>query len=142
MDIIFCRTFCNFLAFLLVGIDYVDPKKKSNVVGKILLAAAFTALCILMLKQSPSFNSPSVVIPLSLYLSYSIFIEFPADTVSLCLEPHGREVRYSCQNYYFNLLSSLSLFCFLVWTRLKYAIENELLFIYPFNVKWYTCDAW
>ncbi|KAG5562339.1 hypothetical protein RHGRI_005165 [Rhododendron griersonianum] len=42
------------------GIDYVDPKKKSNVVGKILLAAAFTALCILMLKQSPSFNSPSL----------------------------------------------------------------------------------
>ncbi|XP_058196667.1 UDP-arabinose 4-epimerase 1 [Rhododendron vialii] len=42
------------------GIDYVDPKKKSNVLGKILLAAAFTALCILMLKQSPSFNSPSL----------------------------------------------------------------------------------
>lgn len=41
------------------GIDYVDPKKKSNFVGKILLAAALTALCILMLKQSPRFNSPS-----------------------------------------------------------------------------------
>jgi UDP-arabinose 4-epimerase len=42
------------------GIDYVDPKKKSNVVGKILLAASFTALCILILKQSPTFNSPSL----------------------------------------------------------------------------------
>lgn len=42
------------------GIDYMDPKKKSNVVGKILLAASFTALFILMLKQSPTFNSPSL----------------------------------------------------------------------------------
>ncbi|KAM7500452.1 hypothetical protein LguiA_024866 [Lonicera macranthoides] len=41
------------------GMDYVDPKKKNNFVGKILLAAALTALCILMLKQSPSFNTPS-----------------------------------------------------------------------------------
>ncbi|XP_057472057.1 UDP-arabinose 4-epimerase 1-like [Actinidia eriantha] len=41
------------------GLDYVDPKTKSNYVGKFLLAAALVALCILMLKQSPSFNSPS-----------------------------------------------------------------------------------
>jgi len=41
------------------GMDYPDPKKKSSFVGKILLAAALTALCIIMLKQSPSFNSPS-----------------------------------------------------------------------------------
>ncbi|GFZ06104.1 NAD(P)-binding Rossmann-fold superfamily protein [Actinidia rufa] len=34
-------------------------KTKSNYVGKIILAAALTALCILMLKQSPSFNSRS-----------------------------------------------------------------------------------
>ncbi|KAL7241644.1 hypothetical protein ACSBR1_014279 [Camellia fascicularis] len=46
-------------AMSLGGIDYVDPKKKNNFVGKILLAAALTALCILMLKQSPRFNSPS-----------------------------------------------------------------------------------
>ncbi|KAI7980282.1 UDP-arabinose 4-epimerase 1 [Camellia lanceoleosa] len=46
-------------AMSLGGIDYVDPKKKSNFVGKILLAAALTALCIFMLKQSPRFNSPS-----------------------------------------------------------------------------------
>ncbi|XP_009608075.1 UDP-arabinose 4-epimerase 1-like [Nicotiana tabacum] len=42
------------------GLDYADPKKKSNFVGKILMAAVLTALCILMLKQSPSFNTPSV----------------------------------------------------------------------------------
>lgn len=41
------------------GMDYVDPKKKSNFVGKILMAAVLTALCILMLKQSPTFNTPS-----------------------------------------------------------------------------------
>lgn len=41
------------------GMDYMDPKKKSGFVGKILLAAVLTALCILMLKQSPTFNSPS-----------------------------------------------------------------------------------
>nr|XP_018621974.1 UDP-arabinose 4-epimerase 1-like isoform X1 [Nicotiana tomentosiformis]XP_018621975.1 UDP-arabinose 4-epimerase 1-like isoform X1 [Nicotiana tomentosiformis]XP_018621976.1 UDP-arabinose 4-epimerase 1-like isoform X1 [Nicotiana tomentosiformis]XP_018621977.1 UDP-arabinose 4-epimerase 1-like isoform X1 [Nicotiana tomentosiformis]XP_033508657.1 UDP-arabinose 4-epimerase 1-like isoform X1 [Nicotiana tomentosiformis] len=39
------------------GMDYADPKK-SNYVGKILMAAMLTALCILMLKQSPSFNTP------------------------------------------------------------------------------------
>ncbi|KAL3344182.1 hypothetical protein AABB24_023558 [Solanum stoloniferum] len=37
----------------------VDPKKKNNFVGKILMAAILTALCILMLKQSPDFNSPT-----------------------------------------------------------------------------------
>ncbi|CAN4080296.1 unnamed protein product [Withania somnifera] len=41
------------------GVDYADPKKKSNFVGKILMAAVLTALCILMLKQSPTFNTPS-----------------------------------------------------------------------------------
>ncbi|KAK6932020.1 NAD(P)-binding domain [Dillenia turbinata] len=41
------------------GLEYVDPKKKSNVVGKILLAATLTALCIFMLKRSPNFNTPS-----------------------------------------------------------------------------------
>ncbi|XP_062161325.1 UDP-arabinose 4-epimerase 1 [Alnus glutinosa] len=41
------------------GMDYPDPKKKSNFVGKILLAAVLTALCILVLKQSSSFNTPS-----------------------------------------------------------------------------------
>ncbi|KAL1829474.1 hypothetical protein ACET3Z_007886 [Daucus carota] len=41
------------------GMDFVDPKKKSSYVGKILLAASLTAFCILVLKQSPTFNTPS-----------------------------------------------------------------------------------
>ncbi|XP_014519092.1 UDP-arabinose 4-epimerase 1 [Vigna radiata var. radiata] len=41
------------------GMDYVDPKRKSNYVGKIFLAAALTALCIIMIKRSPSLNPPS-----------------------------------------------------------------------------------
>ncbi|TMX00478.1 hypothetical protein EJD97_000745 [Solanum chilense] len=43
----------------LVGMDYADPKKKNNFVGKILMAAILTALCILMLKHSPDFNPPT-----------------------------------------------------------------------------------
>ncbi|KAK1384807.1 UDP-arabinose 4-epimerase 1 [Heracleum sosnowskyi] len=42
------------------GMDFAEPKKKNNFVGKILLTAVLTALCILMLKQSPNFNTPSV----------------------------------------------------------------------------------
>lgn len=41
------------------GMDLADPKKKSSYVGKILLAAALTAFCILVLKQSPTFNTPT-----------------------------------------------------------------------------------
>ncbi|KAL6546261.1 UDP-arabinose 4-epimerase 1 [Orobanche minor] len=41
------------------GMDYADPKKKNNFIGKIIMVFALTALCILMLKQSPSFNTPS-----------------------------------------------------------------------------------
>ncbi|XP_043698612.1 probable UDP-arabinose 4-epimerase 2 [Telopea speciosissima] len=41
------------------GMDYADSKRKSNFAGKILLAACLTAMCIIMLKQSPGFNSPS-----------------------------------------------------------------------------------
>ncbi|WCJ24396.1 UDP-glucose 4-epimerase [Euphorbia peplus] len=41
------------------GLDYADPKRKGNVAGKIILAAALTALCIIMLKQSPTFSTPS-----------------------------------------------------------------------------------
>ncbi|KAI9122648.1 hypothetical protein K1719_006488 [Acacia pycnantha] len=41
------------------GMDYVDSKRKGNFVGKVFLTAAFTALCIIMIKQSPSLNSPS-----------------------------------------------------------------------------------
>ncbi|XP_039015702.1 UDP-arabinose 4-epimerase 1-like [Hibiscus syriacus] len=41
------------------GMEYHDPKRKSNFVGKILMAATLTALCIIMLKQSPTFGTPS-----------------------------------------------------------------------------------
>ncbi|XWS11491.1 hypothetical protein CRYUN_Cryun37aG0003000 [Craigia yunnanensis] len=41
------------------GMEYPDPKRKSNFVGKILMAATLTALCIIMLKQSPTFSTPS-----------------------------------------------------------------------------------
>ncbi|KAK8559813.1 hypothetical protein V6N13_016547 [Hibiscus sabdariffa] len=41
------------------GVEYHDPKRKSNFVGKILMAATLTALCIIMLKQSPTFGTPS-----------------------------------------------------------------------------------
>ncbi|XWS17978.1 hypothetical protein CRYUN_Cryun32bG0003000 [Craigia yunnanensis] len=41
------------------GMEYPDPKRKSNFVGKILMAATLTALCIIMLKQSSTFSTPS-----------------------------------------------------------------------------------
>ncbi|KAA8526145.1 hypothetical protein F0562_007755 [Nyssa sinensis] len=39
--------------------DYVDSKRKSNICGKILFAAGITTLCIIFLKQSPDFSTPS-----------------------------------------------------------------------------------
>ncbi|KAA3478724.1 putative UDP-arabinose 4-epimerase 3 [Gossypium australe] len=48
--------------------EYPDPKRKSNMFGKLLMAAALTALCIIMLKHSPSFSAPTHVLPL--YSSY------------------------------------------------------------------------
>ncbi|KAK7318717.1 hypothetical protein RJT34_03423 [Clitoria ternatea] len=41
------------------GIDFVDPKRKGNFVGKLFLAGSLIALCILTIKQSPHFNSAS-----------------------------------------------------------------------------------
>ena len=46
---------------LCIGMDYPDPKRKSNFVGKIILAASLTAICIIMLKQSPNFSTPTPV---------------------------------------------------------------------------------
>ncbi|KAG8365687.1 hypothetical protein BUALT_Bualt18G0132500 [Buddleja alternifolia] len=43
----------------LSAMDLEDPKKKTNFLGNIIMAAALTALFILMLKQSPSFNTPT-----------------------------------------------------------------------------------
>ncbi|KAK8664959.1 hypothetical protein V6N13_084727 [Hibiscus sabdariffa] len=37
--------------------EHPDPKRKSNLIGKVLMAAALTALCIIMLKRSPSFST-------------------------------------------------------------------------------------
>ncbi|CAI8590312.1 unnamed protein product [Vicia faba] len=42
------------------GMDYVDPKRKGNFIGKVCLVAALTTLCILVIKKSPSFTSPSL----------------------------------------------------------------------------------
>lgn len=41
------------------GMDYADPKKKNGLCGKILMVCALTALCIFMLKQAPSSDTPS-----------------------------------------------------------------------------------
>lgn len=56
---------CNENLFVHEGLDYADPKRKSNFAGKFILAAALTALCIFLLKQSPTFSSPSPVSPWS-----------------------------------------------------------------------------
>ncbi|XLT94185.1 hypothetical protein S245_016832, partial [Arachis hypogaea] len=41
------------------SLDYADPKWKGNFLGKVFLAAGLTALCIIMIKQSPSLSSTS-----------------------------------------------------------------------------------
>ncbi|RYR03622.1 hypothetical protein Ahy_B06g082696 [Arachis hypogaea] len=45
--------------FCLLGLDYADPKRKGNFLGKVFLAAGLIALCIIMIKQSPSLSSTS-----------------------------------------------------------------------------------
>lgn len=44
-----------------VALEYADPKRRNGMLGKVLLAACLTALCIIMLKQSQTFNARSVV---------------------------------------------------------------------------------
>ncbi|KAI4372092.1 hypothetical protein MLD38_010373 [Melastoma candidum] len=44
------------------GMDNMDPKRKPNVTWKLILAACLTALCIIILKQPPSFNAPTMVV--------------------------------------------------------------------------------
>ncbi|CAL5214331.1 unnamed protein product [Lathyrus oleraceus] len=41
------------------SMDYADPKRKGNLVGKVFLAAALTTICIFMIKRSPSLYSPN-----------------------------------------------------------------------------------
>jgi len=50
------------------GMEYLEPKRKSNVMGKIILVVSLTALCIFMLKHAPSFTSPTAVTPRSYLL--------------------------------------------------------------------------
>ncbi|MFS7931718.1 putative UDP-arabinose 4-epimerase [Helianthus anomalus] len=46
------------------GMDFVDPVKKSGVLRKIIFATGLIALCIVIIKTSPTFSSPS---PFSLH---------------------------------------------------------------------------
>ncbi|KAK8485227.1 hypothetical protein V6N13_003456 [Hibiscus sabdariffa] len=41
------------------GVEHHDPKRKGGFVGKILMVATLAALCIIVLKQSPTFRTPS-----------------------------------------------------------------------------------
>ncbi|KAL8151669.1 hypothetical protein V2J09_021477 [Rumex salicifolius] len=41
------------------GMDLVDPKRKSNIVWKLLFVAALVAFCLFFLKQSSTFTTPS-----------------------------------------------------------------------------------
>ncbi|KAJ6796296.1 putative UDP-arabinose 4-epimerase 3 [Iris pallida] len=42
------------------GMDYSDSRRKPHFLGKILMAALLTVLCIVILRQSPAFSGPSV----------------------------------------------------------------------------------
>ncbi|EPS70043.1 hypothetical protein M569_04725, partial [Genlisea aurea] len=41
------------------GMDFVEPKKRNGFCARVIMFSTLTALCILMLKQSSSFNTPS-----------------------------------------------------------------------------------
>lgn len=45
----------------LTGMDYSDSRQKPHFLGKVLMAAILTALCIFVLKQSPSFSGDIAV---------------------------------------------------------------------------------
>lgn len=46
-------------SFSLEAMDLADSKRKSNVTGKVLMAISLVTLCIIILKRSPNFSSPS-----------------------------------------------------------------------------------
>lgn len=46
-------------SFSLEAMDLADSKRKSNVTGKVLMAISLITLCIIILKRSPNFSSPS-----------------------------------------------------------------------------------
>lgn len=41
------------------GMDYVDPKRKISVVGKLVLLTALLGICFIVVRQSSTFNTPS-----------------------------------------------------------------------------------
>lgn len=46
-------------SFSLEAMDLADTKRKSNVTGKVLMAISLITICIIILKRSPNFSSPS-----------------------------------------------------------------------------------
>ncbi|KAJ9705784.1 hypothetical protein PVL29_003742 [Vitis rotundifolia] len=46
-------------SFSLEAMDLADSKRKNNVTGKVLMAISLITLCIIILKRSPNFSSPS-----------------------------------------------------------------------------------
>lgn len=46
-------------SFSLEAMDLADSRRKSNVTGKVLMAISLITLCIIILKRSPNFSSPS-----------------------------------------------------------------------------------
>ncbi|KAK1324712.1 putative UDP-arabinose 4-epimerase 3 [Acorus calamus] len=41
------------------GMDYTDSRQKPHILGKVLMVFLLTAICIIVLKQSPGYNGPS-----------------------------------------------------------------------------------
>lgn len=59
-----------------VGLDYADQKKNNDYTGKIVLVISLTAMCILVLKQSPTFDTPSVVLLLLMMFLIQYLISY------------------------------------------------------------------
>jgi hypothetical protein len=88
--------------FFLTGMDFADSRRKPNFTGKIAVAAALTVMCIIVLKQSPSFSGTSVVRAESLHTNHpchcrlllswrlSLFL-VPDDLSTLLFVFHGME---------------------------------------------------
>ncbi|RRT47101.1 hypothetical protein BHE74_00049902 [Ensete ventricosum] len=55
-------SFPGFSYILITGIDYSDSRRKPQVIGKLVMVAILTAFCIFILKQSPGFGGPGMVL--------------------------------------------------------------------------------
>lgn len=98
--------FLTFMLFFLLGMDYVDQKRKGNFVGKVFLAAALTTLCIIMIRRSPSLNSPSPVI-----------LHDNGQSLKCALHNNGQPL-YMCVHHcicYVCCICRLRLYCLLSW---------------------------